>query len=177
MGVNTKPLIFFFDENPSGLAAGGERLALVAPRIGPIIHDPGDGPAQGHLGVVHLGVHAAGVLQPRPDIAQLQFLAFSQSGIVFPEGGEIGVQIAAVFFRVTGLDSRPHGFQGGHQRMFFCFRGRVFTPAGSGQKKPGRPRQEMRDISCFHLFVRSIIFIGSTGAPFDLRRRTHSPPS
>ena len=35
VGVNTKPLVFFFDEDPGGLAAGGERLALVAPGIGP----------------------------------------------------------------------------------------------------------------------------------------------
>jgi len=79
---------FFFDENLGGLAAGGKRLALVAPGIGPVIRDPGHGPTQGHLGVVHLGVYVAGVLQPSLDIAQLQFLAFSQGGIVFPEGGE-----------------------------------------------------------------------------------------
>jgi hypothetical protein len=35
VGVNAKPLAFFFDENPGGLAAGGERLPLIAPGIGP----------------------------------------------------------------------------------------------------------------------------------------------
>jgi hypothetical protein len=35
VGVNAKPLVFFLDENPGGLAAGGERLALVGAGIGP----------------------------------------------------------------------------------------------------------------------------------------------
>jgi hypothetical protein len=35
VGVNAKPLVFFFDENPGGLAAGGERIALIAPGIDP----------------------------------------------------------------------------------------------------------------------------------------------